>query len=122
MSMRGGGGPRGARVSNADYEAQREINRQAPTIKDLGSRIFGLFRPYREQLSVIIVLVFLSAGLRMLPPLLTQRVSDDGLLPDAGRPNTPVLLKLVGPMLALFVVIQLISVVQPYYTARVGNR
>ena len=122
MSMRGGGGPRGARVSNADYEAQREINRQAPKIKDLGSRIFGLFRPYRAQISVIIVMVFLSAGLSILPPLLTQRVFDDGLFPDAGGPNMPVLLKLVGAMLALFVVIQLISVVQAYYTARVGNR
>ena len=122
MSMRGGGGPRGARVSNADYEAQREINRQAPKIKDLGSRIFGLFRPYRAQISVIIVMVFLSAGLSILPPLLTQRVFDEGLFPDAGGPNMPVLLKLVGAMLALFVVIQLISVVQTYYTARVGNR
>ena len=122
MSMRGGGGPRGARVSNADYEAQREINRQAPKIKDLGSRIFGLFRPYRAQISVIIVMVFLSAGLSILPPLLTQRVFDEGLFPDTGGPNMPVLLKLVGAMLALFVTIQLISVVQTYYTARVGNR
>src|SRR5699024_4496102 len=122
MSMRGGGGPRGARVSNADYEAQREINRQAPKIKDLGSGIIGLFRPYRALISVIFFMVFLSAGLSILPLLLTQRVFDEGLFPDAGGPNMPVLLKLVGAMLALFVVIQLISVVQTYYTARVGNR
>src|SRR5699024_6553388 len=72
--------------------------------------------------SVIIVIVLFSACLCMLPLLLTQLVFDDGLFPDAGGPNMPVLLKLVGAMLALFVVIQLISVVQTYYTARVGNR
>jgi len=64
----------------------------------------------------------LSAGLGIIPPLLTQRVFDEGLFPDSGGPNMPVLLKLVGAMLALFVIIQLISVVQTYYTARVGNR
>ena len=120
--MRSGGGPRGARVSKADHQAQKEINRQAPKIHDLGGRIAALFRPYRVHISIIIVMVLLSAGLGIIPPLLTQRVFDDGLFPGTGGPNMPVLLKLVGTMLGIFIIIQLISIVQAYYTARVGNR
>ncbi|MGO1457433.1 ABC transporter ATP-binding protein [Corynebacterium casei] len=122
MSMRGGGGPRGARVSKADHEAQREINRQAPKIKNLGSRIFTLFKPYRAQISILIVMVLLSAALGIIPPLITQRVFDDGLFPETGGPNMPVVLQLVGLMLGIFIITQIISVAQAYYTARVGNR
>lgn len=120
--MRSSGGPRGARVSKADHEAQREINRQAPKIKNLGSRIFALFRPYRLQIIFLIFLVLLSAGLGIVPPLITQRVFDDGLFPESGGPNMPVLLRLVGLMLAIFIITQVISVVQTYYTSRIGNR
>ena len=48
---------RGSRVSSGDAEVQREINKQAPRIANLGGRIRELFRPYRGQLAVIIVLV-----------------------------------------------------------------
>lgn len=109
-------------MSKADHEAQREINRQAPKIKDLGSRIFALFKPYRAQISVLIVMVLLSAALGIIPPLITQRVFDDGLFPETGGPNMPVLLQLVGLMLGIFIITQIIAVVQTYYTARVGNR
>lgn len=123
MSM-GGGGPRGgSRVSGGDFAAQRKINAAAPKVDHLGSRIAELFRPYRWPLAIMIVLVLISAGLGILPPLITQRVFDDGLFPTAGGgPNLPVLYWLVGIMIAVFLVSAVLGVVQTYFTARVGNR
>lgn len=121
MTAQNVGGGRGSRVSGGDFEKQRELNEQAPRIEGLGSRIAELFRPYRMQLGVIIALVLVSAGLGILPPLITQRVFDDGLFPPAGRPDMPVLLWLVGAMMLVFVVSQVLGIVQTRFTATVGN-
>ena len=118
----GGGGGRGSRVSGGDFEKQRELNKQAPKVDRLGARIAELFTPYRLQLGVIVALVLVSAALGILPPLITQRVFDDGLFPPAGTPNMPVLLWLVLAMLVVFVVSQVLGIVQTRFTARVGNQ
>src|SRR5690606_34332576 len=117
-----GAGGRGARVSGADFERQRELNAQAPEVAGLGARIAQLFRPYRAQLTVIVLLVLVSAALGILPPLLTQRVFDDGLFPATGHPNLPVLITLVSAMLVIFVGSQVLGIVQTRVTARVGNQ
>lgn len=122
MSMGPGGRGHGPRVSGADYELQRELNRQAPEVAGLGARIAQLFRPYRAQLGLIVGLVIVSAALGIVPPLLTQRVFDEGLFPPGGVPNMPVLLVLVGAMLAIFVGAQVLAIVQTRLTARVGNQ
>ena len=127
MSMggggRGGGGNRnGGRVSSADFKAQRELNKQAPTVANLGPRIFDLFRPYRAPLVAIIGLVIVSAALGIAPPLLTQRIFDDGLFPKTGGPNLDLLLWLVIGMVAAFALSSAIGLVQTLLTARVGNR
>ena len=118
-----GGGGRGGRVSGGDIAAQKELNKAAPKVDRLGARIGELFRPYRVPLAVIIVLVLISAALGILPPLITQRVFDEGLFPPAGGgPNLPLLAWLVGAMVAVYIVSALLGVVQTYFTARVGNR
>ncbi|WP_336992393.1 ABC transporter ATP-binding protein [Leucobacter sp. VD1] len=121
--MGGGiGGGRGSRVSAGDAARQREINEAAPQIPHLGQRIAALFSPYRWQLAVIIVLVLIAAGLGILPPLLTQRIFDDGLFPPGGMPNLELLPWLVAGMIAAFVLSSAIGIVQTLFTARVGNR
>ena len=123
MSMGGGGGGRGGRVSGGDFAAQRKLNAAAPKVTNLGGRIAELFTPYRGPLVVIVVLVLFSAALGIMPPLITQRVFDEGLFPVAGGgPNMTALVWLVGAMLAVFIVSALLGVVQTYFTARVGNR
>ena len=118
----GGGGGRGGRVSGGDFEKQRALNKEAPQIERLGARIAELFQPYRVQLGVIIALVLVSAALGILPPLITQRVFDDGLFPKTGTPDMPVLLWLVVAMLLVFIVSQVLGIVQTRFTARVGNQ
>ncbi|GAB2548346.1 ABC transporter ATP-binding protein [Leucobacter ruminantium] len=121
--MGGGmGGGRGSRVSAGDAERQREINSAAPPVPDLGRRIAELFRPYRIQLAVIVGLVLISAGLGILPPLITERVFDDGLFPPDGSPDLPVLARLVGAIVAVFLVSSALGIVQTLFTARVGNQ
>ncbi|PIJ54632.1 ABC transporter, partial [Leucobacter sp. OLES1] len=118
----GGRGGGGGRVSAADADAQRELNRQAPVVPDLGKRIIALFRPYRRQLVVIAALVLVAAALSVIPPLITQRVFDDALFPKDGHPQLTLLAWLVGGMIAVFVASSGLGVVQTLITARVGNR
>ncbi|MBF4633092.1 ABC transporter ATP-binding protein [Agreia pratensis] len=137
MSMRGAGGRRGG-VSAGDVGLQKELNKSAPKIDHLLSRILSLFSPYRTPIIGTIVLVLLGAGLTVIPPLLTQRAFDDGLFPsadpatgagsdtgDAGSliqgPNLPVLIEIVVLMIVIYIVSSLLSVWQTYLTAKVGN-
>ena len=118
----GGGGGRGAgRVSSGDFAAQKAANAEAPRIPHLLSRIGQLFIPYRPQLIVTIALVLVSAGLSVVPPLLTQKAFDQGLFPPSGHPDVPVLLMLVGLMVLIWLASAGIGVGQTYLTARVGN-
>jgi len=118
----GGGGGRSGRVSNGDATAQRAANAQAPRIPNLLGRIGELFIPYRTQLVITIALVLVSAGLSVIPPLLTQQAFDRGLFPpNDAPPNVPVLIELVGTMVLLWLASAGIGVGQTYLTARVGN-
>jgi len=104
-----------------DDEAQRAENAAAPRIPDLLGRIGGLFTPHRTGLTIVIVLVLVSAAISVLPPLLTQQAFDRGLFPEAGRPDVPVLLQLVGLMILLWLGSAALGVWQTYLTARIGN-
>ena len=119
--MRGGGGRRG-RVSAADAEAQRRANAEAPRVENLLGRIAELFRPHRRALVLTIALVLVGAGLTVVPPLLTQQAFDRGLFPPTGGPDVPVLVELVGIMIAIWVAGAGLGVWQTYLTATVGNR
>ncbi|KAB1659709.1 ABC transporter ATP-binding protein [Pseudoclavibacter chungangensis] len=115
------GGP-GARVGVRDERAQRQANADAPRIRGLWRRIGGLFRPYRALIAVAIALVLVTAGISVLPPLLTQRAFDEGLFPvDGGGPNLPALWKIVLVMAGLFIASSALGIWQSYLTARVGN-
>ncbi len=120
--MRGGGGGRGGRVSSGDAAAQKAANATAPKIPDLLKRIGGLFAPHKKALAVTTVLVLVSAGLSVFPPLLTRSAFDVGLFPPSGTPNVPVLGELVTVMVALWVASAALGVWQTWLTANVGNK
>ena len=121
MSMRGGGG-RGGRVSSGDVAAQKAANAEAPKIPDLLPRIGSLFSPHKRALIVTIVLVLISAGMGVFPPLLTKAAFDEGLFPPSGTPNVPVLFELVALMVLLWVASAGFGVWQTWLTANVGNK
>ncbi|WP_378148653.1 ABC transporter ATP-binding protein [Cnuibacter sp. UC19_7] len=116
-----GGGGGGGRVSSGDAAAQRAANADAPQIPHLFRRISELFTPYRRELIVTGILVLVTAGLTVIPPLLTEQAFDVGLFPPAGGPNVPVLLELVGLMVVIWIVGAALGVWQTFLTAKVGN-
>ena len=104
-----------------DASAQRRSNAEAPVVANLGSRITALFRPYRGALTLTVVLVIVTAGVAVVPPLLVQRIFDDALFPAAGGVRIPLLSVLVGVMIALFLISAGLAVWQTWVTSRVGN-
>ncbi|MER3390768.1 MAG: ABC transporter ATP-binding protein [Microcella sp.] len=121
MGMSGRGARGSARVSRSDAEAQRAENAEAPRIPNLLPRIARLFQPHRARLTLTIALVLVSAGLSVLPPLLTQQAFDRGLFPPEGGPNIPVLVQLVSLMLLLWMLSAGLGIAQTFLTATVGN-
>ena len=124
--MRGGGGGR-MRVGSADAEAQRAANAAAPKVPHLFRRISFLFAPHKTALIITGSLVVVSAGISVLPPLLTQQAFDRGLFPlaEGGAvlgPNMPVLVQIVALMVVLYLVSAALGVWQTWLTANVGNR
>jgi ATP-binding cassette subfamily B protein len=117
--MRGG---HGGRISRGDVQSQRELNASAPKIDHLLARIGDLFRPYRVQLTTTIILVLVSAGLSVAPPLLTRQLFDQGLFPPSHVPNVPLLVTLVVVMVLLWVASAGLGVWQTWLTATVGNK
>jgi ATP-binding cassette subfamily B protein len=118
----GGGGGRGGRIGARDEEVQRAINAASPRIPGLSKRILALFKPYRVPIAVTIVLVLATAAISVWPPLLTQRIFDQGLFPKTGGVNMDRLVTLLVIMVALLLASNLIGICQTYLTSKVGNR
>jgi ATP-binding cassette subfamily B protein len=114
----GGGGRRGSR---GDTAAQKAANAAAPKIPHLIPRIRELFAPHQRALIVTMLLVFINAGISVIPPLLTQIAFDLGLFPKGG-PNVPVLVSLVGVLVGIWLFSAAIGVWQTWLTAIVGNK
>lgn len=109
------------RIGASDAAVQKAANAAAPRIPNLVPRIAELFAPHKRVLALTIVLVLIGAALSVVPPLLTQQAFDRGLFPPEGRPNTPVLVQLVGLMLLFWVVGAGLGIAQTFLTASVGN-
>ena len=60
MTMLGPPG-RGGGFRGVDEAAQRRQNAQAPRVRNLGSRVVALFRPYAGRIAVTAVLVIAAA-------------------------------------------------------------
>jgi ATP-binding cassette, subfamily B, bacterial len=85
-------------------------------------RIARLFRAYRWQVALVLVMILVTAGLGVVPSLLTKVVFDQALFPPSGERNLQLLYILVGVMIAIPLVAAVISVAQTYLTTVVGQR
>ncbi len=107
---------------STDPDKIRERNAEAPKIENLLGRIFDLFKPHRGPLTATVVLVLISAGLSVLPPLLIQGAFNDGLFPKNGKPNLALLTTFVFTMIGIWLVAAALGVWQTYLTSTVGNK
>ncbi len=95
-----------------------DLRRREPVLP----RVARLLRPYRSQISLVLVAVVTAAALQSLLPFLTRAVFDDALFPlDGGPPRLDLLGWLVAAMCVLPVVTALIGIGQNYLTSTVGN-
>src|SRR6202046_3756229 len=84
-------------------------------------QIVPLFRPYRLQVSGVIVLIVVTSTIGIINPLLIQAVFNKALFVPGG-PNLHLLYVLVGVMALVPVVNGAIGIVQTYETTRVGQQ
>ncbi|TFV86331.1 ABC transporter ATP-binding protein [Blastococcus sp. CT_GayMR16] len=82
------------------------------------SRVAGLFRPYRWQLSVVVALIVASSTVALATPFLVRMVIDEAL----PRQDVRLLVWAVGGMLAVTVVTAVFGVVQTWLSTTVGQR
>ncbi|WP_296631505.1 ABC transporter ATP-binding protein [Rhodoluna sp.] len=115
-----GGGPMGR--FSTDPEQIRARNASAPKIENLLKRIFQLFAPYKRPLIGTAVLVFLSAALSVIPPLLIQGAFNNALFPSSGTPELNLLMVFVLSMIGIWLLAAVLGVWQTYLTSNVGNK
>src|SRR6202046_5799911 len=84
-------------------------------------RIVPLFRPYRLQVSAVIVLIVVTSTIGIVNPLLIQAVFNKALFVPGG-PNLDLLYVLVAIMAAVPIVNGAIGILQTYQTTRVGQQ
>ncbi|MBQ8752726.1 MAG: ABC transporter ATP-binding protein, partial [Clostridia bacterium] len=111
-AFRGGGGPGRRKPLSEEEKAQ------CPQLSGaLLKRIFHYLAPYWPQLLLVMLVILLSAGLGLLPSILTGRMIDDGLYAQ----DLDVLIQLVLLSLLVVVLSNLISIFQSYLNALIAQ-
>jgi ATP-binding cassette subfamily B protein len=121
MRMDGGGGPGGGGGGGSRWEGgskQALQSRGQATLKEVSLlRIYGLFRGYRWQLAVILVLALGAALIGLIPPLVMKEIIDTAI----PQGNKRILIEMVGLMVLLPVSSGLLGVWQNHQNTKVGQ-
>ena len=88
--------------------------------RPLVPRVLRLFRPYKFQVVLLVLLVIATAGFGVINPVLVKFVFDNGLFPEGG-PNMRVLWMLAGAMAIIAAANAVLGVAQTYMTQKVGQ-
>jgi len=81
-------------------------------------RMFGLFRPYKGRLAVVLVLIVIAAVLASISPFLIRDIFGEALPND----DRALLNELVLGLIAIAVVTQILGVAQTYLSNVIGTR
>lgn len=85
-------------------------------------RIVAAFRPYSGRVTLVGLLILLTAGLGVVNPVLIQVVFDRALFPESGTPDLDLLWLLAGVMAGITVITGGLGIVQTYLTNLIGQR
>lgn len=102
------------------HDSRANIERTAD--QGLGRRIVSAFAPYWFKVSVVGVLIFVTAGLGVVNPVLIRVVFDSALFPPSGTPDLDLLWLLAAVMAAITVATGGLGIVQTFFTNQVGQR
>ena len=95
-------------------------NQQCP--EGLTRRIAYCFHPYSFQVVFLGILIFVTAGIGVVNPLLIQVVFDHAIFPSSGTPNLNLLWVLGGVMASVSMVTGVLGISQSFLTIRMGQR
>ena len=99
-----------------------KANTERVADQSLGRRIVSAFAPYWFKVSVVGALIFVTAGLGVVNPVLIRVVFDSALFPPSGTPDLDLLWLLVAVMATITVATGGLGIVQTYLTNEVGQR
>ena len=88
----------------------------------LTRRIAYCFHPYSFQVVFLGILIFVTAGIGVVNPLLIQVVFDHAIFPNSGTPNLNLLWVLGGVMASISMVTGVLGISQSFLTIRMGQR
>ena len=84
-------------------------------------RIAATFRPYWPVVTMVGLLILVTAGIGVVNPLLIRVVFDSALFPNSGSPDLTLLWVLAGVMAGITVVGGLLGILQTYLTNQIGQ-
>lgn len=90
--------------------------------RSLVPRILAAFRPYSGRITLVGLLILVTAGLGVVNPVLIRVVFDNALFPETGGPDMRLLWILGAVMTGITVVSGSLGIVQTYLTNLVGQR
>ena len=93
-----------------------------PASKGLVRRIVATFRPYWLVVTLVGLLILITAGIGVVNPLLIRVVFDSALFPTSSGPDLTLLWVLAGVMAGITVVGGLLGILQTYLTNQVGQK
>ncbi|MEU0932256.1 ABC transporter ATP-binding protein [Embleya sp. NPDC005971] len=109
-----GGGPMGMNLRSYTRDASVVERRLAPgTVRRVGE----FARPFARQITAYLVLVVIGAVLTIVPPLLAQRIVDDGVLKGDGHLVTVLAMVVAG----IALLAAGFGLAERWYSARIGE-
>lgn len=111
MAGYGGLGPRG-------YLTEEEKNSAPKVTKGLLKRIFSYLKPYWLQFLLVLIIILVSAGVGLLPSIITGKIVDKALI----TLDMKMLIELVLMAFATMLVSQVIGVLESYINAWISQR
>ncbi|MGO1510091.1 MAG: ABC transporter ATP-binding protein [Actinomycetales bacterium] len=109
----GPGGP-GGRVAKVDPADKAQLSEHPVSLRRIGA----LFSPDRGTIAVVILLIVATSLVGLATPFITKHLIDDAI----PNQDVPLLLWLVGGLLAVTVVTSVLGVVQTWLSTTVGQR
>ncbi|MGC5628722.1 ABC transporter ATP-binding protein [Georgenia sp. Z1344] len=107
------GGP-GGRVAQLDPADKAQLDEHPVSLRRIGA----LFSPYRGTIATVMVLIVATSLVGLATPFITRSLIDDAI----PHQDVPLLLWLVGGLLAVTVVTAILGVVQTWMSTTVGQR
>ncbi len=109
-----GGRPGGPLVAKVDPADRAQLAEHPVSLR----RVASLFRPYRRGIAVVVALIVVTSLVGLATPFITKSLIDDAIPAQ----DVPLLVTLVGGLLAVTIVSAVLGVVQTWLSTTIGQQ